>query len=296
MINGLLTLPTWESTFPSINTQKNKNPHVAVIEGTAVAIYEVGCAIGALSCFVIGDILGRRKTIFGATCIVLIGVAIQASSFSLGQLIAARVITGLGVGAFTATGMSDSSRVMALIITVPAYVTESAKAHGRGKLVMLEGMFAIGGIVIAVWLDFGFFFLKGNSANWRFPIAFQAVFAIVVLSLVLGLPGMRSQRSCCRTNVTESPRWLIRKENYEGATRSLSRLNDLPESSTLLQQEVAAIREAISFEHVGDSSNPFAMTKNRHLQRTMIAICINLLAQMTGVNIGAFSSAELWTY
>ncbi len=80
---------------------------------------------------------------------------------------------------------------MALIGVVPSYVTESAKAHGRGRLVMLEGMFAIGGIVLAVWLDFGFFFLNGNSANWRFPIAFQAVFAIVVLSLVLGLPGNR---------------------------------------------------------------------------------------------------------
>ncbi len=104
VINGLLTLPTWESTFPSIDTQTNTSPHVAVIEGTAVAIYEVGCAFGALSCFVIGDILGRRKTIFGAACVIIIGVIIQASSFSLGQLIAARVITGLGVGAFTATG------------------------------------------------------------------------------------------------------------------------------------------------------------------------------------------------
>lgn len=69
------------------------------------------------------------------------------------------------------------------------WVTECSKAHGRGKLVMMEGMFAIGGVVIAVWLDFGFYFLKGNSANWRFPIAFQAVFAVIVLSLVLSLPG-----------------------------------------------------------------------------------------------------------
>lgn len=74
------------------------------------------------------------------------------------------------------------------------WVTECSKAHGRGKLVMMEGMFAIGGVVIAVWLDFGFYFLKGNSANWRFPIAFQAVFAVIVLSLVLSLPGKCSRR------------------------------------------------------------------------------------------------------
>ena len=54
---------------------------------------------------------------------------------------------------------------------------------------MLEGMFAIGGVTLAVWLDFGFFFLKDDSANWRFPIAFQAVFAIGIASLIFMLPG-----------------------------------------------------------------------------------------------------------
>jgi hypothetical protein len=56
-------------------------------------------------------------------------------------------------------------------------------------MVMLEGMFAIGGVTLAVWLDFGFFFLKNDSANWRFPIAFQAVFAIGIASLIFMLPG-----------------------------------------------------------------------------------------------------------
>jgi MFS family permease len=62
--------------------------------GTTVAIYEVGCAIGALSCMVLGDKLGRRKTIFLAGCIVLVGVILQATPFQLAQLIVARVITG----------------------------------------------------------------------------------------------------------------------------------------------------------------------------------------------------------
>lgn len=267
VINGLLGLSTWEKTFPQIDTSDNKSNERSLVQGTAVAIYEVGCAIGALSCFIIGDILGRRKTIFGASCFVLIGVTIQASSFSLGQLIAARVITGLGVGAFTAT--------------VPMWVTECSNAHNRGKMVMLEGMFAIGGVAFAVWLDFGFFFLKNNSANWRFPIAFQAVFAIGVASLIFMLP--------------ESPRWYIKKENYEAAIGSLSRLHGLPEDSMLLRQEIEVIREAVSQESVGVSGNPFARTHNRHLNRTLIAVGVNMLAQMTGVNIITFYSNEIFT-
>lgn len=63
--------------------------------GTTVAIYEVGCALGAFSCGFLGDRLGRRKTIFLAGCIALVGIIIQATPFSLGQLIAGRVITGI---------------------------------------------------------------------------------------------------------------------------------------------------------------------------------------------------------
>jgi MFS family permease len=62
--------------------------------GTTVAIYEVGCAIGALSCAFLGDKLGRRKTIFLAGCIASVGIIIQVSPFTLAQLIVARVITG----------------------------------------------------------------------------------------------------------------------------------------------------------------------------------------------------------
>lgn len=54
---------------------------------------------------------------------------------------------------------------------------------------MLEGCFAIGGVALANWLNFGFYFLKNNPVNWRFPIAFQSVFAIIVLSLIMFLPG-----------------------------------------------------------------------------------------------------------
>lgn len=195
VINGLLSLSSWEKTFPRINTSDNKSQERSLVQGTTDAIYEVGCAIGALSCFIIGDILGRRKTIFGASCFVVVGVTIQASSFSLAQLIAARIVTGLGVGAFTGTSETTSITpwLMFFQATVPMWVTECSNAHNRGKMVMLESMFAIGGVALAVWLDFGFFFLRNDSAKWRFPIAFQAVFAIGIATLIFMLPGAWSR-------------------------------------------------------------------------------------------------------
>lgn len=114
--NGLLTLDSFVKTFPAIDaihaTGEEKSHkstiqgmlqcaiNVAVLRdlisllGTTVAIYEVGCAIGALSCAYLGDKLGRRRTIFLAGCIASVGIIIQASPFTLAQLIVARVITG----------------------------------------------------------------------------------------------------------------------------------------------------------------------------------------------------------
>lgn len=34
------------------------------------------------------------------------------------------------------------------------------------------------------WLEFGLYFVRQNQVSWRFPIAFQAVFALTVMFMV----------------------------------------------------------------------------------------------------------------
>ncbi|KAJ5201590.1 General substrate transporter [Penicillium cinerascens] len=270
--NGLLTLGSFIAVFPEIdtvNTKGSQKAHNSTIQGTTVAIYEVGCALGAMTCVFLGDRLGRRKTIFLAGCIALVGIIIQASPFSLGQLIAGRVITGLGVGGFTAT--------------IPMYVSESSGAEARGRMVLLEGWFAIGGIVLATWLEFGLYYVSDNSVSWRFPIAFQGLFALVVVLCILLLP--------------ESPRWLARSGRMEEAAEVLARLEDVPVESEHVAQELEIIRQSLFMDEVDESAvstSPFALTKNRHLHRTMIAVGVNILAQMTGVNIITFYSDTIF--
>ena len=154
-MNGLLTLPTFLATFPSINTSTSgleaKN---STLQGTTVALYEVGAAIGALSCFIFGETFGRRRTTFGAAIVVLVGVILQATSFQLAQLVLARIVTGLGVGSFTAT--------------IPSWVGESSGADHRGWLIMLEGSAAIFGVMFVGWLELGFYYVPGNNeVSWR---------------------------------------------------------------------------------------------------------------------------------
>lgn len=97
LMNGLLTLPSFEATFQAINTSTPAlNKAHSTLQGTTVALYEVGAAAGAMSCFVLGERFGRKRTTFGAAVVVLIGVILQSTSYQLAQLIVARIITGLG--------------------------------------------------------------------------------------------------------------------------------------------------------------------------------------------------------
>ena len=77
--------------------------------GITVGGYTLGCFFGAVATIWLGNMLGRRKTIFTGSAIMVVGAALQCSSFSLGQLIAARLITGFGNGMVCVCSLPDST-------------------------------------------------------------------------------------------------------------------------------------------------------------------------------------------
>lgn len=175
VMGGLLTLGSWVRQFPEIDTVNNPgNTYISTIQGVSVASYNVGCFIGAIITIFLGDILGRRKMILLGSSIMVIGATLQCSAFSLAQLIVGRIITGFG------NGMNTS--------TVPTWASETSKSHKRGKMVMIEGAMITGGICLSYWVDFGFSFLDPNPVSWRFPIAFQIFFALLLLIFIMDLP------------------------------------------------------------------------------------------------------------
>lgn len=97
---------------------------------------------------------------------MIIGAILQTAAVDYAMMLVARVITGVGNGLLTST--------------VPAYQSECAKPHRRGQLVLFEGSLITFGIMIAYWVNVGFFFASG-SISWRFPIAIQIIFALVMI-------------------------------------------------------------------------------------------------------------------
>lgn len=101
-MSGLLTGKAFTKQFPEIDITDTGHGS-ASLQGTVVAIYEIGCFFGSLLALVVGERLGRRKIIMAGCLIVGIGGALQASASSIPHLIVGRIVAGLGNGMNTST-------------------------------------------------------------------------------------------------------------------------------------------------------------------------------------------------
>nr|POE56262.1 sugar transporter stl1 [Quercus suber] len=259
VMGGLLTLESFVAVFPEIDTRNvSGNSPRAVNQ-------DLGCFAGAVMCIWLGERLGRKRTIFFGSAIMIVGAAIQASSFSLGQLIAGRVITGLGNGFNTST--------------VPVWQSETSKSHKRGQMVMIEGALITGGIMLSYWIDYGMSIYPG-SVSWRFPIAFQIVFAIIIFVTILGLP--------------ESPRWLILKGKDDEALQVMAALNDLPTDDEYIQSEFAAIKDTVLEAADVTFSELFTMGKDRNFHRAALGYVNQMFQQISGINLITYYAATIY--
>jgi MFS family permease len=135
-------------------------------------------------------------------------------------------------------------------------------------------MFVGIGISFAYWFDFGMSYVGGSIA-WRLPIAFQMLFAVVVIVLVFALP--------------ESPRWLFRHGREQEAIDILCALYDKDESDDYIVQERNAIVKAIEFEQESESSSSFLQLFKKDRIRTgyrvFLAWAVQFMNQAGGINL-----------
>jgi MFS family permease len=115
----------------------------------------------------------RKNMIIAGGSVIIIGTILLGSSTTLAQLLVGRIVTGIG------NGFNSS--------TIPMYQSELCRPENGGVLLSMQGTITIVGLCIAYWLDYGLSFASG-SVQWRFPISFQAFFAICLVLQTLPLP------------------------------------------------------------------------------------------------------------
>ena len=214
--------------------------------------------------------LGRKRTILLGNLFICIGAVLQASSYSVAQILVGRIVTGSGIGCIASS--------------VPTYMAEmSLEASERGPEVSYQLALLISGVALAYWIDLGF--VQGLEAHpwlWRVPLAMQSCFAIFSTCLLAFLP--------------DTPRWYYARGRYDEADRCLARLYALPVEHEQVQQVREEVLGSLKEEESDSSSFNFWLLfwDNSELQfgRRLRTSFLILWAQQFLGNIFSLASGD----
>ena len=146
------------------------DPRVQKYSGYATTIFMIGWALGGFAFGILGDRIGRARTMLLTILIYSAFTGLSALSRSLYDFAFYRFLTGLGVGGEFAVGVSLVAEVM----------PERARANALGAL---QALSAVGNMLAAV-LSMGLGRLEESGAIGS---AWRAMFVIGVLPAVLSL-------------------------------------------------------------------------------------------------------------
>ena len=107
----------------------------ATDQGLAMTIALVGCMIGACTCGWLADKIGRKKLLIVSAIIFFVSAILTGAFSTFPTFLVARFFGGIGIG--IASGLS------------PMYIAEVAPTQIRGKLVSLNQMTIVIGILAA---------------------------------------------------------------------------------------------------------------------------------------------------
>ncbi|KAK6374009.1 hypothetical protein LTS17_007979 [Exophiala oligosperma] len=268
IISTTLAQPSFIDYF-DLDSRSNATDLIGAIFG----LFQTGGFFGTLSCLQSADLLGRRKALFYAGLVTTVGGALQAGSVNIGMYIFSRFLTGVGIGA--------------LVTLVPLYQSEIAPPKIRGFLVAMHGVMLCVGYSAASWVGLGFYFVDAGGAQWRLPLAIQAVWPAVLSAGVLFLP--------------ETPRWLLDQDRYEEAYESFKRVRAESSDAFLndeaaLKADFAILREQIIFEKQQHLSF-WDLFRLPHYRKRLIVGFVTMVApQVTGTQIiySTFRGSRPW--
>ena len=216
----------------------------------------IGCVLGASIAGWMSDRFGRRKVLMIAAILFAVSSVGAALPRTMNEFIAARFLGGIAIG-------------MASVLA-PVYIAEVAPARIRGRLVSLNQMAIVSGILMAYFVNWLLSFQGEQSWRWMFAsAAFPSVAFLIALFFV-----------------PESPRWLVENGRTDEALCVLARVGGSQEAFRQLDEIQAAIAE---------ESGTFAELMQPGLRRAMIiGIVLAILQQITGINTVLFYGSVIF--
>ncbi|MBW0487047.1 hypothetical protein O181_026762 [Austropuccinia psidii MF-1] len=252
VIGGLTNAPSWNKVFD--------HPTGTALS-TIVAIYEIGCFSGSLLAFMLGEKLGRKKTIRMGAAWMVVGALLQTLAFHRAQMIIGRIVSGIGMGCINSTA--------------PVFQAEVSPKASRGQYACAQLSTLNFGIFLSYWIDYGMTKHFTTSVAFRFPIGFQLVLIIPIFLLTFVVP--------------ESPRWLMFHDRSSEALEVISQLEERSEKveEDEIQVRFKEIEANVLYEKSVQVKGYKALFRNDGLstrRRLLIACSVQFFQQLGGIN------------
>ena len=215
-------------------------------EGFAVSNLMIACVIGALLAGPIADWAGRKKILILCAVLFTVSAILSALPRSFTELVIARFIGGMGVG-------------MASVVS-PMYIAEISPAKIRGRLVALNQLAIVVGILLSYlsnWL-----LVDTGINNWRYMLVAEILPAITFLVGLFFIP--------------ESPRWLTK----EGLEKEALDVLNVVAGEANADHELQEVKKSLA-----EKRTSLKELLHPSLRRVLIVgILFSLFAHITGID------------
>jgi len=239
-------------------------------QGWAMSCALVGCLIGALISGWLSDRFGRKRLLLVA------GLVFAISSIGTGKASSFAVFVPWRIAGGLAIGMASSLS--------PMYIAEVAPAQFRGKLVSLNQLTIVIGILLAQIVNWLIARPVPPNAtpleilqSWNGQVGWRWMFAVTAIPSLLFFIAM--------FRVPESPRWLAKNAAHERAKHVLSRIGGEAYGTRALAEIDASLSQD------ANRGSLRALLDSRMQRVLLLGVALAVLQQWCGINV-IFNYAE----
>jgi len=224
----------------------------------------LGAAAGAILGGPASDHFGRKLLLIIDAGIYAVGAILSAVTPDAAVLLIARTLIGLAIGADSAIAT--------------AYIAEYAPKDRRGALSMLQQWMITVGILVSyivALIIFAAFPGSAATVGWRLVLGLGAVPALIGLAF--------------RTQMPESPRWLLRHGRYDDVRKAMATLGakDISEGDVRRAAEIVEQVEGGSREQRRRAWTP-------GVRRALVVVSVFFIfQQITGINVPLYYGPHL---